>query len=136
VISNVRGAPADRWRTSGYLRSSVSAPWPAASTSSYLRDAFPQGRVTLPDHQPVDLTTLTTDPNDEQCARSPSRSHPSRSSFARRASSRRARYPPRPGRQRRRLPRPLCDVQPDLFLAIAEDQARAWRGPLHELLDA
>jgi hypothetical protein len=37
-------------------------------------------------------------------------------------------HPPRPGRQRRRLPRPLCDEQPDLFLAIAEDQARAWRG--------
>jgi hypothetical protein len=30
----------------------------------YLRDAFPQGRITLPDEHPVDLATLTSDPDD------------------------------------------------------------------------
>lgn len=105
---------------------------------SYLRDAFPEGRVTLPDQQPVDLTTLTSDPDDEHVcalalATAPVTLVTSDEGFDVTAL---AIHHVQIASADDFLA-PLCNEQPDLFLAIAERQARTWRGrPLSELLDA
>jgi hypothetical protein len=104
----------------------------------YLRDAFPEGRVTPPDEHPVDLATVTSDPDDEHVCALALASAPSRSSPQTKAST-----PTRSPASRSRSPAPTSSSprcatsSPTSSLRVAERQARAWRGrPLVELLDA
>jgi len=105
---------------------------------SYLRDAFPQGRITLPDEHPVDLATLTSDPDDAHVcalalAGAPVTLITADEGFNADAL---ATLQVRVASADEFLA-PLCAEQPDVFLAVAERQARAWRDrPLDELLDA
>jgi predicted nucleic acid-binding protein len=104
----------------------------------YLRDAFPEGRVTPPDEHPIDLATLTSDPDDEHVCALALASAPvtlittDQGFNADALASLQVQVA-----SADEFLAPLCDEQPDVFLAVAERQARAWRGrPLDELLDA